>query len=281
MILLLGVVITVAGYLLLTDWQAIPYDPCTKYSPFHHPEKFTHHCDSINSTSTGFNHQSDNFYLNFFRSRFSSPHKVRLYSKVELSFNGTKTIHVQFLDQAILGTSTVCMLNPSCPLCEKPVPLHQAIQPCLVFEAANEDDDGPLKYGNSVNRTNYLLLSCSTNGISPFCINLYYSMHSLYFNENDKRDDALSDMQDSIASNSCINADVPGRQCHWIPFSTVTNTKCNDCPPICRAKEQTLNFVQFVLGLFLLVFGIPIFVIPLVALIADHSPKGSQVYGSN
>ena len=26
------------GASLLTDWQAIPYDPCTEKSPFHHPD---------------------------------------------------------------------------------------------------------------------------------------------------------------------------------------------------------------------------------------------------
>ncbi len=37
-IALIGVITTVIGYLMFTDFQAIPYDPCTEYSPFHHPE---------------------------------------------------------------------------------------------------------------------------------------------------------------------------------------------------------------------------------------------------
>ncbi len=28
-----GISMTIAGYFLVTDWQAIPYDPCTEYSP--------------------------------------------------------------------------------------------------------------------------------------------------------------------------------------------------------------------------------------------------------
>ena len=28
---------TIAGLLIMTDWQAIPHDPCTNYSLFHHP----------------------------------------------------------------------------------------------------------------------------------------------------------------------------------------------------------------------------------------------------
>ncbi len=40
------------GYALLTDWQAIPYDPCTEYSPFHHPELFQKQNSSLTPLST-------------------------------------------------------------------------------------------------------------------------------------------------------------------------------------------------------------------------------------
>jgi len=33
-----GLTATIVGAALIADWQAIGYDPCTRFSPFHHPE---------------------------------------------------------------------------------------------------------------------------------------------------------------------------------------------------------------------------------------------------
>ena len=38
MIAMLGVTASIVGAALIADWQAIGYDPCTQFSPFHHPE---------------------------------------------------------------------------------------------------------------------------------------------------------------------------------------------------------------------------------------------------
>ena len=34
---IIGLSMTICGAFILTDWQAIPHDPCTELSPFHHP----------------------------------------------------------------------------------------------------------------------------------------------------------------------------------------------------------------------------------------------------
>ncbi len=39
-VLFIGVLTSLISYLLVTDWQTISYDPCTEYSPFHHPNLF-------------------------------------------------------------------------------------------------------------------------------------------------------------------------------------------------------------------------------------------------
>ena len=43
---------TVCGALILTDWQAIPYDPCTELSPFHHPNIVANYSETGTSDST-------------------------------------------------------------------------------------------------------------------------------------------------------------------------------------------------------------------------------------
>jgi len=35
---MIGLTATIVGAALIADWQAIGYDPCTQFSPFHHPE---------------------------------------------------------------------------------------------------------------------------------------------------------------------------------------------------------------------------------------------------
>ena len=35
---MLGVTASIVGTALIADWQAIGHDPCTQFSPFHHPE---------------------------------------------------------------------------------------------------------------------------------------------------------------------------------------------------------------------------------------------------
>ena len=37
-IAIVSIIMTFVGALLIGDWQAIPHDPCTDYSPYHHPE---------------------------------------------------------------------------------------------------------------------------------------------------------------------------------------------------------------------------------------------------
>lgn len=72
----------------------------------------------------------------------------------------------------------------------------------------------------------------------------------------------------AAASNSCMNA-LDG-QCHWIPFSTITNKKCIDCPPICRGKHQTLTLPQVVLGLAVLIIAEPFEWVSLLAIVTNQ-----------
>ena len=233
MILLLGTSITVTAYLLLTDWQTIPYDPCTEYSPFHHPEIVKNH--SRNSTPA-------------FVASSNGPALMNPHSEVDIKFDNHVTL--SYSGMAVTSRpSATCRLNPSCPFCNESVPLHQEIHPCLILEASKSGD----RNGEVVNTNvlTYLRLSCSSNETQIFCINI--NIKGLHHSEENQHyqvqnGEVLSSLQYLIISNSCINANVSGRHCQWIPFSIITNTVCNDCPPICRncrAKEQTLNIVQF------------------------------------
>ena len=265
MILLFGISITVTANLMLTDWQTIPYDPCTEYSPFHHPEIVKNH--SRNSTPV--------FVAN---SKSPTLLKLNLHSEVEVKFED----HVTLLYSGMEVTprlNVTCKLSSFCPFCKNSVPFHQKNHPCLIFEASRHGKH--IKSSEKSNNVStYLRLSCSSNETQRFCINI--NIQGFHHSEDNRHyqvqnGEALSSLQYSTISNSCINANVSGRHCQWIPFSIITNTVCNDCPPICRVKEQTLNIVQFSVGLFALVVGFTIFWTSLVAVATDYSPEQSRV----
>ena len=250
-----------AAYLLLTDWQTIPYDPCTEYSPFHHPEIFKNQSKHVTPASTSYYNSS----------------KINLQSELLLQFESGAMLH----PSGNMDTIATCSLNSSCPLCEPTIPLHQKVRPCLIFATTSEKD-------NSMHDTNTenvsvsqpLRLSCSSDGVQTLCINIItQGMHhfekEVEHHQTTHRVTMYS--QYSIVSNSCINAHVPGRECQWIPYSIITNSVCNDCPPICRGKGQTLNIVQFSAGIFALLVAKPNFWIPLMSIATDHSPKRIRV----
>ena len=250
-------VATVTGYIFLTDWQAIPYDPCTEYSPFHHPEIVKKWL--FNSTSSV---ESRSFKLP----------EVYLGTTVELHFDNNSTVRTSLPMFAKLN----CKLDDTCP-CENSI--H--------FDSNNEIFPSWKDYilGDSNSSKSALCCSYSTA----------YGLQCVNIHANNGLDDripldmsqqvlaqelqVLSGSTYTIASNYCLNASVPGRQCHWIPFSTITNTKCNDCPPVCRAKEQTMNFAQFIIGMALLFLVFPMIDVPIMSIITNHAPRlnGTQV----
>ena len=264
-ILLIGISITVTAYLLLTDWQTIPYDPCTEYSPFHHPDIIKNQSRNISSTSAAsFNHPK----------LFN---ELRLSLNSEINFEGGMVLY----SSGNVDTIATCSLNSSCPLCEQTIPLHQKIQPCLIFET-NESNNNFVHVTSGDQSVNVLRFFCSIEEAQNFCINIINTQGMHHFkgkghNLSQVTNEVSTYSQYSLLSNSCIKADVPGRKCHWIPYSTVTSSVCNDCPPICRAQEQTLSIVQFLLGLFALLVGTPTFWMPLMATATDYSPKQIRV----
>ena len=247
LLLLIGIIVTTTGYLLLTDWQTIPFDPCTEYSPFHHPEIIS--ATSLKSINNSKKDTSPKL-------RFS---EVHFQSRVELSFD----------DGSTLSTSLGFTTEMICTLKHHP---EQSNVICLGPSGKFQIpfDVSAVQYAHKLDN-DLLCLNISVASGWKFA-DMSQRVHTQELQ-------VLSDSAYALASNSCINADVPGRQCHWIPFSTITNTKCNDCPPICRAKEQTLNFVQLVVGMALVFLVFPLIRVSLMSIITNHAPNlnGSQV----
>ena len=77
-----------------------------------------------------------------------------------------------------------------------------------------------------------------------------------------------------MAVNRCESA---GENCHWVPNSPVTQRHCSDCQPICRNTQRTLNFIQFVVGLFVNYSTVPLLYTGVFLLLSESVSKSYQV----
>ena len=241
-IALIGILTTIIGYLMLTDFQAIAYDPCTEYSPFHHPEQFRN--QSMNSLPLS-THNSFKLSLNIHP-------RIRML----LGENRTMDWDTQFNVWYICEKVVFCKSNINIPT----IDLH--FQNLL----AGEIQDSLLSC--------HIPVSYDFNSKPSFCINLIEGKSS----DVSATIQTLVVLPDDIytkASNSCMTA-LDG-QCHWIPFSTVTRKKCKDCPPICRGKHQTLSLAQIVIGLSILILTNLFKWIPLLAMISNQLSNNRRI----
>ena len=78
-----------------------------------------------------------------------------------------------------------------------------------------------------------------------------------------------------MAVNRCESA---GEHCHWIPNSQVTHRHCSDCQLICRNTQHTLNFIQFIVGLFLFYSTLSLMFTGVFLLLSESVSTTYQVY---
>ncbi len=242
---IIGFLLSLTGYALLTDWQAIPYDPCTKYSPFHHPELFQ------NSSLV--------------------PLSNHLF---QLKLNVDPSLRMEFSDGRMVDWNTRLEISLTCEkdlFCRSPnnINLHT-----FDLHPRNHIDEA------ITNSMGSQVLACSLstyNNLSKpiVCVSLVQDHVSNSPIASIQSLTVLPDNVHASASNSCMNA-LDG-QCHWIPFSTITHEKCEDCPPICRGKHQTLSLPQFVIGIFLLIFTSPFEWVPLLAMVSNQIPNNKRL----
>ena len=263
-IMLLGMFITMLSYLVITDWQTIPYDPCTEFSPFHHPGITLH-----NMSDTSWNIQNSSLL------------------KTSLQ-RANPTIPMQsFLQEEPSAFPNLKLLSE--------VDINLGIGPlyrCLIFSV---DNNITLNSDHRMTTGITELLQCtpSLNSEHPvtFCIVLYHknsdqppTTPSVYesflettasvLNAEINSINILPDKQDKT---NCVQANVSGHQCHWIPYSDIFKKECEDCQPICRSVRQTLTFPQFIIGNGLLLLAGALQNIPINSLLINLSPTQTQV----
>ncbi len=261
MIVLIGIITTMCGYLIATDWRTIPYDPCTEYSPFHHPE-IAQYYDNIHSVIVGKFQDVD----------FTSPKLkgVKFLSNIELIFaDGNFSFESDLrinLSCSRVDTCTCALRNPTC--------LHFTMDENLNILLVTSPED--------------LYYDCTSefNLGSPItaCITHQKTLAGTTVTtpvaEQEAKIESINVLPKRVyfvARNICVEANVTGHQCHWIPSSTITKKECEDCQPICRSVSQTLTFAQFMVGNGLLVYTGALQFTPIVSILMNQTPKQIQV----
>ena len=247
-IAIVGILFSMCGYLILTDWQAIPYDPCTEYSPFHHPELLQGN-SSVLHTPTKTEHSI----------------QYHLHSSIKLSFDNGLTVDEKFQ----INVNRHCK-KASSKDCDSNV--------CLLYTSVNLK----LVKWQELNKNNYEPYSCSQapGSVVKVCVILPRTLlmqEPNLTNADIQSVQVLTDTQFQTASNTCISADIQNHKCRWIPFMLFTGKKCRDCPPICRGTHQTLTFPQYLIGIALLLIGYSHEWVAVLAISSNLTPKAYQV----
>ena len=81
--------------------------------------------------------------------------------------------------------------------------------------------------------------------------------------------DRLADLCEAGSSNE--------HNCIWSCVSKVTGNSCQYCPPLCRSDEKSISFVQFSIGMVLIVICLQMFITVTVSITTDITPPALQV----
>ena len=289
---IIGITVSLISFAIIADWQAIPPDPCTDYSPFHHPEILSNY-EEITHNQT-FNQrlpplvqtndkcvqyvppkspetlavlQSITIHSSVDLQQYSSNHHKSNDTKLVLNCHKVVTCHTDHLNNHYKLDSNFC-LKPQ--------------------ETITSEESGFGYYAYAcVAPIPRVQFSICFDWIDNPATAKIHKRSNQEWNAVDQDDDdmmahaqvlqVLDDSTNDLAMKNCEEAEVKDHRCHWIPNSEVTRKHCGDCQPICRSIFRKLTFAQFCFGAALLMASIPIGRISVSALLSDRVQKEAQV----
>ena len=271
-----GMACTIAGLLAITDWQAIPHDPCTNYSLFHHPEL----ADSYRMQV--FESPPDNSSLVATSHLSISPpvgEKMQLVGDLYAQSDLWQwKSHNKTFRCSVSNTCEMCSLHPEETCTHFVSAVDNRI--CLSQNDSPDTVDSGFTY-STLNESQPFLLctlqhemyNCSICYMEPGEEELQGSIQSFLPEVNAKALHLVRRPVYQIAVSQCESVD----QCHWIPHSLVTHKHCNDCQPICRSTKHTLNFIQFTAGINFLFATLPIMYTGTMLMLSNSVSRRYQV----
>ncbi len=257
---IIGLSVTIGGYLALTDWQTIPFDPCTLYSPYHNPGNLH------NLTNT--NHSV------LVHDQAATTGEFELYGSLKFRFETgfTQLVKIPLGIYGDCTQTTTCDCSPS----------SKEDEMCLAFIMGNSDELEAVPFDSLIQHDGYDTYKCSLFSHTTICILKPLTSHSHESHARavisaEKISKVLTVKQLSVASDKCMNAVIPDHHCHWIPYKQLKNGICQDCPPICRSTHKTLHLAQLIVGSSLLLIGYSLVWFTALAISTNLTPKKCQV----
>ncbi len=266
---------------MLADWQAIPYDECTQYSLFHHPE-IAHNLTQGPVTLEKGVHTCKK--MEHVEQTTAIPDPLEMYVYISMA-----SIHPL---PTVPQVPTRCHQVQECRTCNgypqnSTLCLHftaNSSKLCLVKDElsfADSPSKNSMAYQCGVG--NYLVLFCmdSSNELPSTTEHikaLQEMIGSRLFTVHSQSLFVVERYTYQRARENCEGHRE--HSCHWIPDSLVTKKHCYDCQPICRSTERTLTFAQFCVGAAILMLSIPIGRESLTAVISDNATRALQVCGT-
>jgi hypothetical protein len=308
---ILSVIGSIIGAALIADWQSIGYDPCIKFSVFHNPEIEDNITSllvdtSINPATTIPHYNNSCTLLKISDSDFQA--RLEKFSKHQ-SHNQTHTeddtLHLQcsnITEEELdcLGCSrsntSSCMtyrvsVNDSCYDL-----VSEEVTETVTSELYNTSGSGitcsALNKSMSVCITVQNVASFSASQIDDFKQTVSILTEAVIHSGDDELFSTMAGIQTVRvedhpefkikpelldASDLCLSSPD---NCYWNQFSPITKVDCFACPPICRSVKQSLNFIQFAIGVTVFVLVIPISRVVLMVLISDNLSPENQVRNS-
>ena len=309
-VILVAVVASICGSTLIADWQAIEYDSCRQYSVTHKDLIQENTTDSKEiSHGAGIDQMHSSFVLPCTHLEMTRE-GLSFESRRKLQWEGNTTDLKNDDYPRIVCTHTK-NLYPQCA-CSK-----YNDSSCIGFKITSAGSCFEFSMANSVSMENisYSAMHCDISGssislnINVINANTFTELEVDSFKESvlfvTKFMMSLSSFE-NITSDAHIQGDTSiilndysedydygstavqflltrseicmnHSGCHWNQFSSITKTDCFSCPPICHSVKQSLNFVQFSLGVTIFVLAIPISRVALMVLISNNLNKNEQV----
>ena len=287
-IAIIGLLMTMISFILMADWQSIPYDPCTDLSPHHHPDLISVYNELQLS---GEPHEN------------TGTAKKRAANCVKTYQTGFDpiifiTVKLEVFQMPVSPEGITCAdVNTCSGYCDYNFDLCLYYifddKLCIQERTFAGEYSADTQAQMSDKTASHYICRHDLSGPS-MCITTYEESH----NTNDLVDELAEELANekesfdivhsqtlqmlqvdvyAIAVNKCESAIVHGHQCYWIPNSIITHQHCTDCPPICRSLQRSLTFPQFCIGAALLMVSIPIAWVPVAALISDRVHREAQV----
>ena len=279
LIAIIGTTISIFGLAALADWQSIPYDPCTEYSPFHHPELLN--VDTHVTNTTASNQSSEGEYCQNLSE--NEMNLVRMMGNLNISIH-----HKPDVRHNNSSVGLKCLRIKSCEVCDNEYHcIHYNLNStdiCLQHYESMHAHGTRLQH----QKTAMNEYACGSTDTFPFLTCVSTEGGSEVSDPETKVEAVLLervypqslllveyDMYEQV-SETC-ESDTENA-CHWIPDSHITGKHCDDCQPICRSEYQILNFYQFWIGVLLFMGSIPIAKESSTTVLSDKVDKENQVY---